>query len=84
MLQSLFPRPASARAASRTLRCLNVSKQRRSYALQANDATDLKLHSIDGTQLSITQSTTPKDLTPNDELVFGRYFTGTIYSSVLA
>ncbi|GAB7350865.1 hypothetical protein MBLNU459_g1389t1 [Dothideomycetes sp. NU459] len=75
MLQSLLPRPASARAASRTLRCLNASKQHRSYALQASDAADPKLKSIDASQLSITKTTTPKDLMPNEELVFGRYFT---------
>lgn len=32
---------------------------------------------LDASKLDITKTTTPKELTPNNELVFGRTFTGT-------
>lgn len=47
--------------------------------MQANDASDPRLQAIDSSKLSITKTTTPKDLMPNEELVFGRYFTGTLH-----
>ena len=64
----------STRAASRSLRLANAS-QLRSYAIAAHDVLNPKLTSIDASKLSITKTTTPKDLIPNDELVFGRHFT---------
>lgn len=80
MLQSLLPRSSSALSAAsrstRALPCLNARSSRRHYALQAADATDPKLSAIDPAQLTITRATTPKDLLPNEELVFGRTFTG--------
>src|SRR5262249_41281708 len=36
-----------------------------------------KLQKLDPTQLQITKTTTPKQLTPPQDLVFGRTFTGT-------
>lgn len=86
-MQSLLPRSlSSARTTSRALRCLNVnaSKQSRSYAIEAKDASDPRLQSIDPSRLSITKTTTPKDLIPNEELVFGKYFTGTIHAMELS
>ena len=81
MLQSLLPRPASsARAVSRALRRLSapLPQQRRLYAIEASDATDSRLQAIDASKVSIAKTTTPKDLVPNQDLVFGKYFTGTI------
>ncbi len=43
--------------------------------LAAPDALDPKLTSLDLSALSVTPTTTPKTLTPNQELVFGRTFT---------
>lgn len=64
----------STRAASRPLR-LAKACQLRSYAIAAHDVSDPKLTTIDGSKLSITKTTTPKELIPSDELVFGRHFT---------
>ena len=36
-----------------------------------------QLAALDPSKLNITKTTTPKELTPNNELVFGRTFTGT-------
>jgi hypothetical protein len=35
-----------------------------------------KIQDIDPTKLSITKTTTPKDLLPPEELIFGRNFSG--------
>ncbi|THY05676.1 branched-chain-amino-acid aminotransferase [Aureobasidium pullulans] len=64
----------SARAASRTFRLVNGS-QTRCYAMAAHDVSNPKLTTIDNSQLTITKTTTPKELIPNDELVFGKHFT---------
>ncbi|KAH0104933.1 branched-chain amino acid transaminase, partial [Aureobasidium melanogenum] len=64
----------SARAASRSLRLVNAS-QSRCYAIAAHDVSNPKLTTIDTSKLTITKTTTPKELIPNDELVFGKHFT---------
>ncbi|KAG9959822.1 branched-chain amino acid transaminase, partial [Aureobasidium melanogenum] len=64
----------SARAASRSLRLVNAS-QSRCYAIAAQDVLNPKLTTIDTSKLTITKTTTPKELIPNDELVFGKHFT---------
>jgi branched-chain amino acid aminotransferase len=48
----------------------------RSYSIQAKAASTAKLQDIDLSKLSITKTTTPKELVPPNELVFGRTFTG--------
>ncbi|KAF2157063.1 branched-chain amino acid aminotransferase II [Myriangium duriaei CBS 260.36] len=53
----------------------NSTWHARSYSLRADDATDPKLRAIDTSSLSIQKTTTPKELIPNEELVFGRHFT---------
>ncbi|KAK5120487.1 hypothetical protein LTR85_006142 [Meristemomyces frigidus] len=75
-LRSLLPRSSNS-LLTRQLpaKCL---AQRRSYAtpnLQAPDASDAKLKAIDLSQLQTTKTTTPKDLIPHDQLIFGRTFT---------
>ena len=78
-LRTLLPR--STRAISRTAlrttaKCI-YPQQRRSQStkLFAPDSLDPKLTSIDLSGLSISTTTTPKAITPNEELVFGRTFT---------
>ena len=44
-------------------------------SLQAPDAADPKLSRVDASALHITQTTTPKPVTANEKLVFGRTFT---------
>jgi branched-chain amino acid aminotransferase len=64
----------STRAASRSFRLVNGS-QSRCYAMGAHDILDPKLTTLDNSKLTITKTTTPKELIPNDELVFGKHFT---------
>ncbi|PNS19715.1 branched-chain amino acid aminotransferase [Sphaceloma murrayae] len=49
----------------------------RSYAttLAAEDVSDPKLRKLDTSALSVQKTTTPKEIIPNEELVFGRHFT---------
>lgn len=48
----------------------------RLYSIQSDEAGIAKLPGIDPHALSITETTTPKNLIPPEELVFGRNFTG--------
>jgi branched-chain amino acid aminotransferase len=57
----------------RSTQCL--LRQRRPYSIAAPDASDPKLRAIDLSKLHVTKTTSPKELTSNNELVFGRYFT---------
>lgn len=70
-LSTSFPRASHASKFITTERC------RRWYSIHADAASATKLAEIDPSKLSITKSTTPKDLLPPEELVFGRTFTGT-------
>lgn len=54
---------------------------RRSYSIHADHAVQRGLE-IEPGKLSITKTTTPKDLVPNQELIFGHSFTGTYISSI--
>ncbi|KAK3696567.1 branched-chain-amino-acid transaminase bat2 [Vermiconidia calcicola] len=79
-LRTLLPRSTrhvGASALRTSSRCHLPQQQKRlqSTTLAAPDALDPKLTSIDLSGLSITQTTTPKSITPNEELVFGRTFT---------
>ncbi|KAI5250563.1 branched-chain-amino-acid aminotransferase [Aureobasidium subglaciale] len=67
----------SARTLSRTFGLARASKasSTRCYAIAAQDVSKPKLTAIDHSKLTITKSTTPKELIPNDELVFGKHFT---------
>jgi branched-chain amino acid aminotransferase len=53
-----------------SLRC------RRAYSIHADASVGTKIKDIDPTKLSITKTTTPKDLLPPEELLFGRNFSG--------
>lgn len=48
----------------------------RFYSIQSNEAEIAKLPGINPESLSIIQTTTPKELLPPEELVFGKNFTG--------
>jgi len=60
--------PAAPLSAS--LRC------RRGYSIHADASVGAKIKDIDPTKLSITKTTTPKNLLPPEELLFGRNFSG--------
>ncbi|KAF7950662.1 uncharacterized protein EAE97_002214 [Botrytis byssoidea] len=74
MLRQLFPRGAAfAKPSSRVSRRWEASS--RLYSIQAEAASTTKLQDIDPTKLTITKNTTPNELLPPNELVFGRSFT---------
>ncbi|MCJ1382609.1 branched-chain-amino-acid transaminase bat2 [Xylographa soralifera] len=52
-----------------------LSQRRKASSLQAEEKAIKQLPGMDPSQLSITKSTTPKQLLPPEELVFGRTFT---------
>lgn len=77
-LRSFLPRTTNTRLTRHLPTRQSLLQSRRTYAappLQSPDASDPKLNAIDLSQLSITRTTTPKPLTPHNELVFGHTFT---------
>ncbi|KAK4636211.1 Branched-chain-amino-acid aminotransferase, cytosolic [Fulvia fulva] len=78
-LRTLLPRSTRglASAGQKSARCAVGQAQKRQYStpLRAPDASDPRLSAIDVSQLSITKTASPKPITPNEELVFGRAFT---------
>ncbi|KXT14642.1 hypothetical protein AC579_3678 [Pseudocercospora musae] len=73
-LRTLLPR--SSKQCSRNFSSCNIQRQqRRQYSLRAPDAGDPRLSKVDADALSITKTRTPKPITPNEELIFGRTFT---------
>ncbi|KAL8994753.1 MAG: hypothetical protein Q9169_005363 [Polycauliona sp. 2 TL-2023] len=65
---------AASRQQSSQLHTLNW-QLRRAYSIQSQEETIAKLPQIDPNALSVTKTTTPKELVPPEELVFGRTFT---------
>jgi len=57
------------------IRCMQANRAQRLYSIQADDASDPRLKAVDPSRLSVQKTTTPKNLIPNEELVFGRSFT---------
>ena len=51
--------------------------QQRLYSIKTDEATLETLPDIDPSKLHVTETITPKELVPAQELVFGRHFTGT-------
>ena len=51
-------------------------QSRRPYSIQSQEEAIAQLPGIDPSALSIARTTTPKQLVPPEELVFGRTFTG--------
>jgi branched-chain amino acid aminotransferase len=71
MLRQLSPRSAFKQLPSRL-----IATTWRSYSIQAESASTIKLQEIDPSKLTVQKTTTPKELVPPNELVFGRTFTG--------
>jgi branched-chain amino acid aminotransferase len=69
MLRQLRPRGALFQQSP--LRLTAAWEALRTYSTEA------RLADIEPSKLSITKTTTPKELVPPNELVFGRTFTGT-------
>ncbi|PVH79881.1 branched-chain-amino-acid aminotransferase [Cadophora sp. DSE1049] len=76
MLRQLRPRASLFQQPSRLIASATAaSQQSRLYSIQANAASNVKAQDIDPSKLTITKTTTPKELLPANELVFGRTFT---------
>ncbi|EON61196.1 branched-chain amino acid aminotransferase [Coniosporium apollinis CBS 100218] len=79
----LQPRPSALLSALNALprrspaflRHIAAQRCRRAYSLQIDTESDPKLAGIEPSKLSVAKTTTPKDLLPPEELVFGRNFT---------
>lgn len=66
-----------------TARALGASLWRRSYSIKPVSASP-ELPGVDPSKLEITKTSTPKELTPNNQLLFGKTFTGKLdYSNIL-
>lgn len=74
-LRRIAPDTAAFLTKCSTHRSLLAASQRRAFTLRAPDSGDPRLSKLDVSQLSITKTTTPKTVSPNEELVFGRFFT---------
>ncbi|KAF2761792.1 branched-chain-amino-acid aminotransferase [Pseudovirgaria hyperparasitica] len=79
MNQSISLLRQSLNTASRrfhtTSSSLSSQRCRRQYSIHVDAANASKLAELDSRKLSITKTTTPKELLPAEELVFGRNFT---------
>ena len=73
---SLAPALSSLFRRSLLLQTSSAQRCRRAYSIHADAPSGVKIQDIDPTKLSITKTTTPKDLLPPRELLFGRNFTG--------
>ncbi len=76
-LQQLARRKALAGLATPRLASQTFASQRlwqRNFGVTASAASQLA--ALDASKLSITKTTTPKELTPPKDLVFGKTFTG--------
>ncbi|MCJ1301768.1 hypothetical protein MMC08_004569 [Hypocenomyce scalaris] len=76
--QTVFRRAASLLSEARaelSPGCTAPPRCRRVYSIQAEQDSIATLPGIDPSKLSVTKSTTPKQLVPPQELLFGRTFT---------
>lgn len=76
-LQQLTRRKALTGLATPRLASQNLASHRlwqRNFGVTASAASQLA--ALDASKLSITKTTTPKELTPPKDLVFGKTFTG--------
>lgn len=72
LLSSLNALP---RRSTPAITSLATQRCRRWYSIHADHA-ETKALDIDPTKLNITKTTTPKDILPKEDLVFGHAFTG--------
>jgi hypothetical protein len=75
MLRQLLSRSSLSKQSSSRL-LASWEQPLRTYSIKASAASTAKPKDIDYSKLSITKTTTPKELVPSNELVFGRSFTG--------
>jgi hypothetical protein len=66
-------------AFNRSSRLIAAWQSSKSYSIKAEAASTTKLQDIDPSKVTVQKSTTPKDLLPLDQLVFGRTFTGKLH-----
>ncbi|KAI9840128.1 MAG: Mitochondrial branched-chain amino acid (BCAA) aminotransferase [Sclerophora amabilis] len=67
--------PASLFRQQAVSKCLPAAQPLRPYSVQADTTLESSLRGIEPSRLTITKTSTPKDLVPSEELVFGRTFT---------
>jgi branched-chain amino acid aminotransferase len=76
----------------RQLRCRGVFSRspatlraalEKSYSIKAEAASTVSIQEVEPSKLSITKTTTPKELKNPKDLVFGRNFTGTKKQSLI-
>ncbi|KAF2088749.1 branched-chain-amino-acid aminotransferase [Saccharata proteae CBS 121410] len=65
----------SKQSNSPSFACLSAQRCRRAYSVSTDATSSTKLAELDPSKLSVLKTTTPKDLLPSEELVFGRTFT---------
>jgi branched-chain amino acid aminotransferase len=69
----------------RVLSSQNISASRTwQRAFSASTAPASQLPGLDASKLTITKTTTPKELMDSKDLVFGKYFTGKRNSALLS
>lgn len=75
-MRQLFPRSLTSSLTKSRPRSLATWQGQRFYSVKATEASTIKPQDLDASKLTITKTTTPKELVPSEELVFGRTFTG--------
>ncbi|XMA10203.1 hypothetical protein WAI453_002994 [Rhynchosporium graminicola] len=73
MLRQFLPRVSPFQSQPKSSKLLY--QQWKHYSIKATAASGSKIQDIDPSKLSITKTTTPRELVPPNELVFGRTFT---------
>lgn len=67
---------AGIRSQSLPSRAIASRRWQRQYSIKPDSAGFPTLPALDPSKLEITKTTTPKELIPQDQLVFGKTFTG--------
>lgn len=70
-------------AATRSSRTLQAARPLRCFSIKAEAASDSKQKALDPRKLTITETSSPKELSKPESLVFGREFTGVFRVVVL-
>ncbi|RDW66220.1 putative branched-chain-amino-acid transaminase [Coleophoma cylindrospora] len=72
MLRQLIPRATAYKQSSKFVAAWASP---RFYSIKAESASTAQLQELDASKLTVTKTTTPRELVPPSELVFGRTFT---------
>lgn len=70
------PLSAIARTQSLPSRAIVSQRWQRFYSIKPETAATPSLPNIDPSKLTVTKTTTPKELIPQEQLLFGKTFTG--------